>query len=60
MLYGTYDAVRDMAGISYDATQLRMKEFWALQNINFELKREETLTLIGQNGCGKNHIAPSN
>lgn len=53
MLYGTYDALRDMAEMSYDATHLRKREFWALQDINFELKREETLTLIGQNGCGK-------
>lgn len=53
MLYGTYDAMRDMAGISYDVTYLRKKEFWALQNINLELKRGETLGLIGQNGCGK-------
>lgn len=53
MLYGTYDALRDMTGISYDSTLLRKKEFWALQDISFELKRGETLGLIGQNGCGK-------
>jgi lipopolysaccharide transport system ATP-binding protein len=53
MIYGTYDAIRDMVGISYDTTQLRKKEFWALQDLNFELKQGETLGLIGQNGCGK-------
>lgn len=53
MLYGTYDAVRDMTGIGYNATHLRKKEFWALQKINFELKEGEILGLIGKNGCGK-------
>jgi lipopolysaccharide transport system ATP-binding protein len=53
MLYGTYDAVRDMAGISYNATQLRKMEFWALQDINFELKSGEILGLVGKNGSGK-------
>ena len=37
MVYGTVDAARSM-GIPYDATQLRTGEFWALQDINFELK----------------------
>ena len=32
---------------------LRRDEFWALQDVNFTLKRGECLGLIGQNGSGK-------
>lgn len=53
MLYGTHDMARSMLGYSIDNAELRKNEFWALQDINFELKRGETLGLIGQNGCGK-------
>jgi lipopolysaccharide transport system ATP-binding protein len=42
-----------MLGINYSTDTLRKSEFWALKDINFELKRGETLGLIGVNGSGK-------
>ena len=39
MFYGTVDVARSMFGIQYDTGKLRKDEFWALQDINFELKR---------------------
>lgn len=56
LVYGTKDMLNDMLGFKRQTEGLRQKEFWALEDISFELKRGETLGLIGQNGCGKSTL----
>ena len=52
--YGMQDIGRELRGRRHgDDGQLRPDEFWAVKNINFELKRGECLGLIGHNGAGK-------
>lgn len=56
MLYGSADIAKSMLGLNYDSSKLRKGEFWSLQNINFELKRGETIGLVGANGSGKSTL----
>ena len=53
MSYGIADLTRNLVGLRPDSSKLRKEEFWALQNICFELKRGDVLGLIGVNGSGK-------
>lgn len=53
LFYGIQDVGNELIGKSRCDAKLRKEEFWANQNISFELKRGECLGLIGKNGAGK-------
>lgn len=39
--------------IQYFQRRIRMQDFWALRNINLDVRRGETFGIIGRNGAGK-------
>lgn len=53
MKYGVIDSARRILGGKKDSEHLREGEFWALQDVSFELKRGEAFGIMGVNGSGK-------
>jgi lipopolysaccharide transport system ATP-binding protein len=53
MVYGITDIAKNMLGLSSHSERLRSNEFWAMDDVSFELKQGESLALIGPNGSGK-------
>lgn len=53
LFYATVDIATELGGLRRRSESLRRGEFWALSDVSFELRRGESLGLVGPNGSGK-------
>jgi lipopolysaccharide transport system ATP-binding protein len=51
--YGLRDITKELLGLPRNSHRLRGGEFWALKDVNIEIKRGQSIGLVGVNGSGK-------
>jgi lipopolysaccharide transport system ATP-binding protein len=55
--YHIYDKPRDrLTQMFFWGRKQFYREFWALKDVSFEIKKGETVGIIGRNGCGKSTL----
>jgi len=53
MSYGIRDIARNALGMNSNSSKLREGEFWAVDDVSFEVEKGKSLGIIGANGSGK-------
>jgi lipopolysaccharide transport system ATP-binding protein len=56
MIYGLRDSARAIVGLEISRDKLRDGEFWALDDISFQLHQGQALGIMGVNGSGKSTL----